>query len=69
MSKGVGYGDKLARGQVRATYPSTEGGVSADKWNDIFDSFDPEAYKKAPAPIDPNAKKASGSGSFAEVEE
>lgn len=48
MSKGVGSGDKLARGAARATYSSTEGGVSADKWNDIFDSYDPEAFRNAP---------------------
>lgn len=46
MSKGVGYGDKLARGGVRANFPATDGGVSKDKWDAAFDDFDPEAFKK-----------------------
>ena len=48
MSKNIGFGDKLARGAVKAVYSSTEGGISADKWNDIFDSYDPEAFRAAP---------------------
>jgi hypothetical protein len=48
MSHGVGSGDKLARGMARATYSSTEGGVSAEKWANIFDSYDPEAFKASP---------------------
>ena len=48
MSKGVGSGDKLARGMTKATFPSTEGGVTAEKWNNIFDTFDPEEFKNAP---------------------
>ena len=48
MSKGIGAGDKLARGAARATYAATEGGLSDKKWNDIFDSYDPEAFRNAP---------------------
>ena len=48
MSKGIGSGDRLARGAVRATYSSTEGGVTADKWNSIFDDFNPEEFRNAP---------------------
>ncbi len=46
MSKGVGSGDKLARGAARAQFMTTEGGVSQDKWAQAFDDFDPEAFKK-----------------------
>ena len=66
MSKNVGYGDKLARGAVRATYPATEGGISADKWAQAFDDFDLEKFKNGPTPTDPDAKKANSSGGFAE---
>jgi len=45
---GPGSGDKLARGSVRANFQTTEGGVSEKKWSDIFDTFDPEAFKNAP---------------------
>ena len=48
MSKNIGYGDKLARGAVKATYPATEGGVSADKWAQAFDDFDAEKFQSEP---------------------
>jgi hypothetical protein len=48
MSKGVGSGDKLARGAVRANFSTTDGGVSQEKWNDIFADYDPEKYKAEP---------------------
>jgi hypothetical protein len=48
MSKGAGSGDKLARGAARATYSTTEGGVTDKKWDDIFEGYDPEAFKNAP---------------------
>jgi hypothetical protein len=48
MSKGVGSGDKLARGGVRADFATTDGGVSADKWAQAFDDFDLEAFNAKP---------------------
>ncbi len=60
MSKGVGSGDKLARGAVKATYPSTEGGVTAEKWNNIFDTFDPEEFKNAPNKSSQRSSDAGG---------
>lgn len=41
-----GYGDKLARGAAKATYPSTEPGVSQEKFDQAFSDFDPQAYLK-----------------------
>jgi len=46
MAKGAGSGDKLARGAIRATYTTTEGGVSNKKWDDMFADYDPERFKK-----------------------
>lgn len=48
MSKGVGSGDKLARGAARATYSTTEGGITQDKWAQAFDDYNPEEFKNAP---------------------
>jgi hypothetical protein len=48
MSHGPGSGDKLARGAVRATYTTTEGRITEDKWANAFDDFDPEKFKNAP---------------------
>jgi hypothetical protein len=48
MSKGVGSGDKLARGASRATFSTTEGGVTQDKWAQAFDDYNPEEFKNAP---------------------
>ena len=48
MAHGAGAGDKLARGAVRATYASTEGGVTEDKWAEAFGEFDPEKFKNEP---------------------
>ncbi len=48
MSNGIGFGDKLARGAVRATYASTEGGVSEDKWAEAFGDFDPKKFASEP---------------------
>lgn len=48
MSKGAGSGDQLARGAVRATFTTTEGGISDKKWDKAFDDFDPKAFQAAP---------------------
>jgi len=48
MSKGIGFGDKLARGAARATYSTTEGGITQDKWAEAFGDFDPEKFKNEP---------------------
>lgn len=49
MSKGVGSGDKLARGAARATYSTTEGGITQDVWSKAFDDYNPEEFKNAPS--------------------
>jgi hypothetical protein len=48
MSHGVGSGDKLARGAVKAVYSTTEGGITQDKWAQAFDDYNPEEFKNAP---------------------
>jgi hypothetical protein len=48
MSKGVGSGDKLARGAVKAVYSTTEGGITQDKWSQAFDDYNPEEFRNAP---------------------
>lgn len=48
MSTGIGSGDKLARGAVRATYSTTEGGVTQDKWAQAFNDYDAEKFKNEP---------------------
>jgi hypothetical protein len=48
MSKGAGSGDQLARGAVRASFMTTEGGIAEDKWAKAFDDFDAEKFKKEP---------------------
>jgi hypothetical protein len=48
MSTGPGSGDKLARGAVRASFMTTEGGIAEDKWAKAFDDFNPEKFKAAP---------------------
>ena len=45
---GLNSGDKLARGAIRATYSSTEKKVSDEKWNDIFNDFDPKKFAAEP---------------------
>jgi hypothetical protein len=64
MSHSAGSGDRLARGARSASYLADEtGGVSQEKWNDIFDGFDPEAFKTS-SPTDPDAKKADSYGNI-----
>lgn len=45
---GVGSGDRLARGANKASYTTTEGGVSEQKWSDMFSDFNPEEFRSAP---------------------
>ena len=41
----AGSGDRLARGAASAQFsPAT--GISKEKWNDIFEGFDPESYRR-----------------------
>jgi hypothetical protein len=57
MARGAGSGDKLARGSVRASYLVSENKpISKRKWDDMFEGFDPEAFKNKKF-VDPNAKK------------
>jgi hypothetical protein len=51
MAKGAGSGDKLARGAIRATYTTTEGGVTDKKWEEMFGDFDPDKFKKDGLPV------------------
>ena len=47
MPKGVGSGDKLARGAVKAVYSTTEGGITQDAWSKAFDDYNPEEFRNA----------------------
>ena len=40
----AGSGDKLASGGIRATFQTTDGSVTADRWSQAFDDFNPEEY-------------------------
>ena len=42
-----GYGDRLARGGIKAVFPATEGGVSNKRWEDAFKDFDPEKFRNS----------------------
>jgi hypothetical protein len=44
MAKGAGSGDILARGGRKASYTTTEGGVSQKKWDDMFKDYEPEKF-------------------------
>ena len=63
MSKGVGSGDKLARGAIKANFQTTEGGVTAEKWNSIFEDFNPTGYKNAPNQSSQRTEVSSGDAS------
>lgn len=71
MSKGVGSGDKLARGAVSARFSTTEGGMSQEKWNSMFDDYDPEEFKNAPnksrQPMQPVEEVSGGDTDVAET--
>ena len=41
----AGSGDRLARGAASAQFPPATG-ISKEKWNDIFEGFDPEGYRR-----------------------
>ena len=43
---GNGHGDRLARGAVKASFQTTGGKVSEDKWAAAFDDFSPEEFAK-----------------------
>ena len=64
MSHGIGSGDKLARGAVRASYSTTEGGVSDSGWSKAFDDFDPERFKNAPNQSSQRIEVSSGDASL-----
>lgn len=69
MSRGAGSGDRLARGARSASYLADESGsVTEQKWNDIFTDFDPERFKAASKPKDPDAKKADSYGNIVKDE-
>jgi hypothetical protein len=63
MSHGAGAGDKLARGAVRATYASTEGGVTEDKWAEAFGDFDPKKFAAEPNKSSVRTEDNSGDAS------
>jgi hypothetical protein len=46
MGHGSGSGDKLARGARSATYLTTEKAITDEKWNAMFEDFEPEAFTK-----------------------
>lgn len=39
-------GDVLASGGTQAQFPTTNGEISQEKWDDIFADFDAEAYRR-----------------------
>lgn len=47
-------GDVLASGAVRNTFPPAGGNVSQEKWDSIFDEFDPDEYLR---PVKEKKKK------------
>jgi hypothetical protein len=53
MNKG---GDCLASGATRCQFPPAGGSVSQEKWDEIFDGFDAEAYKNSPNPAQVKTK-------------
>lgn len=61
--RGAGSGDKLARGNVRATYlVSEDKRISQDKWDDMFRDFDPEKFKKEGLPKVKGTPKSTNLG-------
>ena len=48
MPKGAGAGDRLARGAVSARFCTTEGGMSQERWDEMFEDYNPEEFAKAP---------------------
>jgi hypothetical protein len=43
-------GDCLASGATRCQFPPVGGGISEEKWKEMWEGFDAEAYKNAPNP-------------------
>lgn len=43
-------GDVLARGGVRANFAATDGGVTQEKWDNIWAGYDADAQKDKPNP-------------------
>lgn len=41
---GKGFGDRLARGGAKAVFPSSEKGVTDEKFADAVKDFDPQTY-------------------------
>lgn len=64
MSKGIGSGDKLARGAVKATYSTTEGGVTQDSWDKMFEDFDPKKFAEEGLPKVEGEKETSANREF-----
>ena len=60
---GLGSGDKLARGAVKASYSTTEGGVTEDKWAEAFGSFDPKKFASEPNKSSVRTEDSSGDAS------
>jgi hypothetical protein len=47
---GKGYGNRLAGGGVKASFPATEPGITQEKFDDALADFDPKEYlRKAEA--------------------
>ena len=53
----AGSGDRLARGQVRASFLVSEEKITEDKWKKAFDDFNPEEFKKTGMPKVAGEKK------------
>ena len=60
MPKGAGAGDRLARGAVSARFCTTEGGMSQEKWNQMFNDYNPEEFKNAPNKSMQHVEEVSG---------
>jgi hypothetical protein len=58
MPKGLGAGDRLASGAVRATFLPGET-VSKRTWAEAFDDFDPEAFKNGTPVKEPGLKETT----------
>jgi hypothetical protein len=68
MAKGAGSGDILARGGRKASYTTTEGGVSQKKWDDMFKDYEPEKFINGGNTDEKSSRnagsKSGGSGVF-----
>lgn len=55
-------GDVLASGATRNTFPPAGGSVSEEKWKEMWEGFDAEAYKNSPNPAQVKTEGSVGGG-------